>query len=275
MGRAALRALLIAGLFAGVSVGAATAQQADRPPISPDRPTASTSPGTVPYHAFQMESGWTFTRVDNDLLRTDSHGYPELLMRFGFTDRFEARATISGLVLGEDARLGDERIETDGYTDMVFGFKANLVAGSGARPQIGLLVDVSVPTGDPGFTTGYASPFVSVLFESSITDRLLLTYNLGPRFITFDDSDSVRRTFVNLDYVVTLGAAATPRIGVFAEVFGAVPLNEDRRSLHSAQAGVSLLLVNNVMIDARAGAGLSDKAADWLVGAGLSVRLPR
>ncbi len=79
MWRASSRAFPVAGVLVtwvliGLSPALALAQQSGQlPPISTDRPTTSLSPGTVPRHAFQIESGWTFSRVDNDAQRTDTN----------------------------------------------------------------------------------------------------------------------------------------------------------------------------------------------------------
>ena len=85
-----------------------------------------------------------------------------------------------------------------------------------------------------------------------------------------------RSSFV---YSAALGVGLTERLGAFAELFGAEPLDsppgEPSDSAVSADAGLTWLVRPNVQLDLSAGGGLTDATEDWFVGAGISVRWPR
>ena len=61
---------------------------------------------------------------------------------------------------------------------------------------------------------------------------------------------------------------------VFGEAYGALDFGEGYPDRHSVQSGVTLGLRRNLEFDIRGGLGLTDSVPDWLVGAGLSFRLP-
>ena len=123
---------------------------------------------------------------------------------------------------------------------------------------------------EPGYFTQ-----VWGLFANTLTESLGLTYNIGPQFIVLKKDDGTRRTVVDLEYVATLTGAVTERVSLFGEVFGSAPLSEGRRDRHTIQGGFTALLTRNTQIDARVGAGLVENVADWLLGVGFSIRLPR
>ena len=54
----------------------------------------------------------------------------------------------------------------------------------GRRPQLGLLVDVSLPAGDSDFTNDYVIPKVLFLASHTLSERLALTYNAGASLVT-------------------------------------------------------------------------------------------
>ena len=62
--------------------------------------------------------------------------------------------------------------------------------------------------------------------------------------------------------------------GWFAELFGAFALSDARTDRRSAQAGFTYLVGPNFQLDVRAGLGLVENVPDWLVAAGIGVRLP-
>jgi len=66
----------------------------------------------------------------------------------------------------------------------------------------------------------------------------------------------------------------TERLGVFAEVFGTSPIDASTGARNSVDGGLTFLLTEVFQLDVAGGAGISEDADDWFVGAGLSFRLP-
>jgi hypothetical protein len=236
--------------------------------IATDRPTDSASPVLVPRGTLQFELGYKFSRLDVDSGRTDTQSLPDMLARFGINDRVEARVTATGW----DFRSGTEK-RTNGFNDISLGAKVAVSDEGGGRPQLALLADVSLPVGETEFTDDYVIPKVLLLAAHTLTDRLGLTYNLGPSFVTTKMGTGTR-TDTSLNYAVALSGAATGPISLFGELYGAFAFGPDRSDSHSFQVGTTVLISRYFQIDVRGGFGLVESEPDWLAGAGLAFRLP-
>jgi hypothetical protein len=269
-----LPAVLATTLLAGtVAVPAVASDDDDKPapsydPIVTDRPTDSASPVLVPRHTLQIEAGYKFTRLDDESGRTDDQKFPDLLARFGISERVEVRLTATGWTF-LDQTSGTE----NGFNDLSLGAKIALGDERGRRPQMALLADVSLPVGAVGFTDDYVIPKVLFLATHTLTDRVGLTWNLGPSFVTRNREEGTQ-TDVTLNYAVALAAAAGGRVSLFGEVYGAFAFGEDRPDRHAFQAGATVLVTRTFQLDVRAGFGMVDNEPDWLAGAGLAFRLP-
>jgi len=237
-------------------------------PIVTDRPTDSFSPQLLPKGTFQIEAGYKFSQLDDNPGHTDSHEFPDLLARFSINRRFEARLSSPGWTLQESSSS-----KQDGFSDITLGTKIALAEERGHRPQMGLLVDVSLPVGHSDITNDYVIPRVLFLGGSSLTNRLALTYNLGPRFVT-TKKNSDRQTDVDLNYAVALSGSTGGSVSLFGEIYGAFASGDGRPDGHNFQAGATLLLTPTFQLDIRGGFGLVDSVPDWLFGVGIAFRLP-
>jgi len=271
-GRGLLPAILTGTLLAGAATLPAVASEDAPPtpdePLVTDRPTDSASPELVPPRTLQVEVGYRFTRLDDEAGRTDDHKFPDLLARFGISERVEARLTAAGWTF-RDQTSGSQ----NGFNDVSLGAKIALAEERGARPQMALLADVSLPVGGVEFTDDYVIPKVLLLAAHRLSDRFALVYNLGPSFVTAK-KEGTTRTDVTLNYAMALGAGASGRVTLFGELYGAFAFGAARRDRHSFQAGATILLARTFQIDVRAGVGIVDNEPDWLAGAGLAFRLP-
>jgi len=269
----ALLALGLSGFLVATSpmVSAQTNESTVRPPPGPivtDRPTDSASPVLVPRRTFQLEAGYKFSHIGNDSGSIDAQVLPDLLARYGINKRVEARLVAAGWTFesGTDDKA-------TGFNDIGLGAKIALADERGRRPQMGLLVDVSLPVGHNDHTNDYVIPKVLFLGSNSLSDRLGLTYNVGPSFVTADnngDSDSN----VDLNYAVALSGSVGGPFSLFGELYGAFAFGSDHLHRHNLQAGTTILLSRLFQIAIRGGVGLVDNEPDWLVGAGLAFRIP-
>lgn len=247
----------------------AAAQGSPPGPIVTDRPTDSASPVLVPTKTLQVETGYTFNSLDTEPTKTETHQLPELLARFGISDRVEARLFAAGWSLEESSVDSDS-----GFKDVTLGAKIALAEERGRRPQLSLLADVSLPLGAAGFTDDEVIPRVLLLATHSLTDRLALTYNIGPSLVTLE-TDGGTETDVKLGYAVALGAAVGSSVTLFGELFGAFVFAPDEVDSHTFQVGATVLLTRTLQVDVRGGWGAVGDAPDWLFGAGLAFRIPR
>ena len=136
-------------------------------------------------------------------------------------------------------------------------------------PETALLVSLSLPVGESALSSDRINPSFRFLMAHTLTDRLALGYNVGVAWATEEPDQSRRAAF---EYTATLALGLLEDAGVFAEVYGAVPSDED--DVHSFDAGVTWLLRQNLQLDAAGGLGLSEAADDWFLGIGCSYRYP-
>jgi hypothetical protein len=238
-------------------------------PLVTDRPTDSASPELVPRGTFQVELGYKFTRLDTEGGRTDTQELPDLLARFGVSERIEARLTATGWSF-KDLESGEQ----DGFNDVNLGAKIALVDERGKRPQMALLADVSLPVGAVGLTDDYVIPKVLLLATHTLSDSVGLTWNLGPSIVTRKEGDATK-TDVTLNYAVALGAGVGGPFTLFGEVYGNFDFGQGFPDSHTVQAGTTILLGRTWQLDVRGGIGIVENVPDWLFGTGLAFRLPR
>jgi hypothetical protein len=253
-------------------VSAQSSEETGTPPpgtILTDRPTDSASPVLVPPHTFQLEAGYKFSRNEDGLDSIDAQVLPDLLARYGINQSVEARLVAAGLNIKKSADG-----TTTGFSDISLGAKIALADESGARPQMALLVGASLPVGHKDFTSEYVIPEILFLGANSLSDRLGLTYNVGPSFVT-EKSHGGSDTNIDLNYAVALSGSVGGVFSLFGEIYGAFAFGTNRLDRHGFQAGTTILLNPLFQIDFRAGIGQSENENGWLVGAGLALRVPR
>ena len=252
-------------------VSAQPGETTDSPPPGPivtDRPTASASPLVVPHSTFQLETGYKLSRTRDSSGTTNARVLPDLLMRYGINKRVEARVAAAGWTFESGP---NER--ATGFSDISLGAKIALADERGKRPQMGLLVGVSLPTGHSDHTGGTVAPRVLFLGSNSLSDRLGLTYNIGPSLVA-STNNGESDTDSELEYAVALSGPVGGPFSLFAELFGAFTFDSKLLDRHSFQAGTTILLSPRFQIDIRGGLGLVENEPDWLVGAGLAFRVP-
>ena len=264
--------LLFVGLATSTAHSQSTREEKEAPLIA-DRPSESTSALVLPRLTLQFEAGYTFKRRDTDERRVDTQELPDALFRYGVTSRLEARLQVTGWSFSDILTVDGYQIE-DGFNDVSIGATFSLTKGKGWVPALGVLGAVSLPVGETGFTDGYTRPKFLALMDFTPSDRIGLTVNVGPDILRVRDEKKGDKTVTDLRYVATVETIATDRIGLFGEVYGALALNESRKNRLSCQGGITFLLARLFQLDARAGVGVAGNVPDWLVGAGLSFRIP-
>jgi len=264
-----LAGVLASGPLPASAQKAAGTESSPPEPIVTDRPTVGASAEVVPVQSFQLEAGYLFSRSGSNTDATDTHVLPDLLARYGIARAVEVRLVTAGWTIQKTSSG-----EVSGFSDISVGAKIALAEERDARPQMGLLVELSLPSGAEEFTNDYVIPKVLFLGANSLGHRLGLTYNIGPTLVT-EDRNGETDTNIDLNYAVALSRPVGGGATLFGELYGTFAGGSDRSNSHNFQAGITLLLSPVVQIDVRGGVGLSGSELDWLVGAGLAFRVPR
>jgi hypothetical protein len=225
-------------------------------PLEADRPDQTETASVVPHDHFQIESGFSFERA-NSAISTLAH--PSVLCKYGIRDLFEFRLVweIASNSIGQD--------RTTGLNPVAVGFKVRLLEESGITPKTSLIAHVSLPhLASAGFKARYYAPAARLSMQHTLTETLSLGYNLGIEW----DGVSTDPTYI---YTLAAGFSLAEPLGCYAEIYGFAPQSEAAQ--HLADAGLTYLIQNNLMVDISAGIGISSNAPDFFLALGFSVRL--
>ncbi len=249
---------------------------ASDPEFITDRPDQTESAATVAPGYVQVEAGWTLGQEKAGGARRRSHEFPGTLLRTGITPGVELRLGWTGYAWEQD-RMSASEVNRNGVADAELGAKFRLRSESeeGPWPEVAFLVGTSLPVGDGAFSSDRADPSFRLSLGHTLSDRFGVGYNVGMEWESSLDESGRSRTLSHYLYTMVLGVGLTDRLGSFVEVFGEVGASAPGAPAHSVDGGFTYLLRSNLQIDIAAGVGLSDAAADWFLGAGFSIRLPK
>lgn len=248
---------LLLWIFLG---GGATAQTAE--PLVTDRPDFTESAQTVPARRFQLEGGWTTTRMGRD--RDDTFG--ELLLRAGLGKRAELRVGLNSYGIEHTSEGA-----TSGFDDATLGVKIRLASAPSTpnlrRPDVCLIAATSLPTGGANRRDSHLQPEVKLCLGWELSPCAGLSANLN-----YAVPHEQGHSFSQFAAPVSLGYTLTERVGSFLEVFGFAPGGLDGPNRHFANGGLTYLVNGDLQLDIRAGTGVNGAANDYFAGAGVSRR---
>jgi len=224
-------------------------------PLVTDRPDFTESTSAVATGRVQLESGLTFTSGDDDTLEA-----PEALLRIGLADRLELRLEAPSYARSDP---GD-----DGFGDSSLGFKLELADQRGARPALALIGSVGLPTGESDLAADPLQPGAILAASWDLPHELALGLNAGAT----SADDGAGDNFSEYSASAALGFPIAGDLSGFVEYYGLYRSGGGGGPEHVADGGLTYLITPDVQLDVRVGVGLNDRAPDWLVGAGLSIR---
>lgn len=216
--------------------------------ITTDRPDVSEGSATVPLNRLQWEVGGARLRGDARRLSVDN------LLRMGVRQNWELR--LGGVAPVRERANSDRRT---GLSDFVLGLKRHVADERGARPAMGWLLNLKLPTASAGLGNDHMEGNLLWVANKGFSERWELEVNVGPGF-AYDDA-----TFGQAVYAATLShfiPAGERRIRIFGEAFGAIPAARDKRSATFVGAGVQWWINHNVALDVGFQVGLSRLAKE-------------
>jgi hypothetical protein len=256
----AAAALLLAGLLAAPAAAQLSGLE---DPIVADRPDFTEGTSILDTGHFQLEGGYTFTRLGEE----ESHTFGELLLRYGFSQRIELRLEAGSY----------DRIETDGAGERISGFEdpgiglklrltdaATWIPG---QPAVAVVAGTSVPVGDEELTSDAWEPSAVLAFDWELFDLIGLGANLGAAALDGEDG-----RFTQVYWSASGGYGLTERLSGYLEYYGISEDEEGGPSLHYLDAGLTYLIHNDLQVDIRVGRGLNGEDPDDYIGVGAAVR---
>jgi hypothetical protein len=268
------RSLTATGLFGAsngvwpVSEVESSAEGEAEPEFETDRDSFTPSTVTVERSRVMIESAWTY--IDNRDV-ADTNSLPELVLRYGLTDRLELRLGTNFEAGGESnvasTGAGGFSLEVEPgierETQVSYGFKAMLTDQDGWIPESSLLVMGNTPVSGPSHSTQGVFTYVwGWNFENGWKWDSAVRYG-----VTSEDGERHNQFAPSTVLKVPVGEQwdlHAEYFGIFSEGAG------EERQAHYLSPGAAWKIAPNVELGVRVGWGLNDDASKFFSNAGVA-----
>jgi len=238
-----------------------------RDEIETDRDSFTPATTTVGRGLTILESAYTFT---NTRSANEGHSFPELLVRYGFTERLELRLgwnyEVSGLPLGfEDLDLLSAGNQLERASTLSYGLKYKVTDGKEWMPDSALILAGFTPTSGPSTDTQLVATYV---FGWELPNRWKL--DAAFRYATASEEQDHYHEWAPS---VVLKIPVGERINFHAEYFGFFSTGKaEEHTRHYFSPGVHYLVTENLEIGVRVGWGLNDQSEPFFANLGFGWR---
>ena len=220
----------------------------------------------------QVEFGYSFFQNSNEEEVEDSHTTPELMIRFGLTEKLEFRIRYN-----EVWQFGEE--DFNGSEDLQLNFKARTSEQFNLRPESALEFGIGVPSGGVAFSTDEVEFGLDYIYGWKLNSRVefygssgLATNALGE--FAFRPTIPADEEFMLYTQSFAIGAELSERFTAYTEFFGLFTdgFEEDEERPVFFNIGLDFYLSDNMILDVRAGTGVNEDADDLFFGLGGAFR---
>jgi hypothetical protein len=254
--------ILLAGF---VSIVSASSDEQER--LDPDRPHLPEASTTVGKGRMILEGGYTYN--ERAASSFSSHDAPEALLRAGvLADWFEVRIGQNALKLAQTSSGVTSR--SKGLEDLYLGLKFAITRQKRYLPEIAIIPQMTVPTGNHAVTGGRALPGLNIDGTWDIfKNRYGIEFVVGNNRVADDAGHVHLELATGLTNVVQL----THNLEGFGEwdMFKTSD-SSSAPARHYAVGGLVLFVTRNLAVDFRSGTGLNAAANRFLIGAGFAFR---
>jgi hypothetical protein len=236
--------------------------------LETDRDSFTPATTTVDTGRIIFESAYSF--IENRRTAND-HSFPEIVTRFGVTERLELRLGWNyevgggGSVSSGDAGGEEEEPGSRQESQMLYGFKLGLTKQRGWLPQSACIVQATTPTSGP---ESFSDLQLAYIFGWKVFDDWQLDSSL--RYVsTKEEGDHFNQWAPS----VVLKVPVAQRWNVHGEYFG---IFTDGRTIGRNQQyfspGIHYLLTPDCEIGIRVGWGLNQDTPNFFTNVGFGLR---
>ena len=265
--RAGRFVFVVATLAAIACGGAACAQRATgREEFETDRDSFTFAPTTAGQGASILEASYSF--IDNRAA-AEAHSFPELLVRRGIGERFEARLGFNeeagGPGIASGSEFGGEDIETEDESRILYGAKFETTEQTGWLPRSAAIVQGFTPTSGPSNkSTLMVGEAFGWRFSNGWEWTTAIRYGTG-----FAAEDAFSQWAPSTVVKVPVGE----RWNVHAEYFGIVSSGKEvPLDIQYASFGGHVLATEDLEIGLRVGWGLNETSPRFFTNVGVGWR---
>lgn len=239
--------------------------------IATDRPDFVESSATVGKSRFQIETSVAYDTKKSGTLEEDAYTTPTLL-RYGFTDVWEARLETDGAIHYETRETSTSITTLErGATDLSLGVKWHTQDEdeTGTHPAVAWLFHVDVPSGSDSFHGSGMRPSVRMVMEWEFSE----VYSLGIMPGIIHDKYVTGERFTAGIFGIVTGRAWTEKFRTFIEIAASqIAQQKYGGSVITYDIGGAYLITDTVQADMMMSWGASDAAPDFSVTMGLSAK---
>lgn len=239
----------------------------EREPLITDRPDQTESAVTVPAGSWQIETGISLGRDDEEGLESEELNVAATLMRVGLTEILELRLGWEGYFETSAAHDADAH----GVGDANLGFKIALREGEGLSPTAALIATTTVPVGEAPFSSEAWDPSLRLSVSHDLSETVGVGWNLGIARETIENG-TARELATVVFFTATVAFDLSERLGLYLEAFGDTEWDDTNDPNLLFDAGLTYLVHDLLQLDCAAGVGLTDTSLDYFVSAGMSIR---
>jgi hypothetical protein len=228
-----------------------------------DRPGQAESASVMSLKSFQVESGFSFEKVNSDISNII---FNTSLLRYGLAENVELRLGLQYLGYYESLTGGD--IDESGFGPVTVGAKFQLLEESEQSPQLALLSTLAIPnTGNSAFENDNLGADIRINVDYTLNEAMTLGANLGVIWSGAREED-----FAVWMYAAVIGLALSDQVGAYAELYGFLP--GEGKNDHRWDGGLTYAVSDDLQLDFSTGIGLSKVSPDFFISLGLSIRMP-
>jgi len=237
--------------------------------INADRPGIADGSRVIQAGQLQIEIGAQLERRRDGGVRTTTTFVP-LLIRFGVSDRIEARVESNSLTSNETSSPNSPTLRVTGYSPVSIGAKYQLHdSGGDHRRSFGVIARVFAASGSSNFRADRYSGDVRLAADWDFAPQLSLNPNVG----IARQEDDQGRTFTAALGAMTLTYSPTDRISPFVDLGAQSPEARGEGAAIIVDAGLGYTISRDIQLDISAGSGVRGSTpARPFVAVGVSIR---
>lgn len=245
--------LIIATLAISYSASAQFAET-----IRSGRPGQAIGPFSLGAKTVQIQTGLSYQKIEADFFETDILN-ENTVVRWGIGKCFE----LSGVLNWQAGwpEINGVKMSGNGINDTQFGARVAVVQQRGWLPTIGLQGRALLRAQSEAYRRDQIGSTFLLATHNQITDWLAFTTNWG---LTWEGDGEDPNDL----YIWNLSFGLSDRWGGFVEMYGNLINFSD-----NYDAGLSLLINDDLQLDASAGWQGRNNVSDWFVDVGVSWRV--
>jgi hypothetical protein len=234
--------------------------------LETDRDSFTPATSTVARGRLLVESAYSF--IDNRRV-AETHSYPELLLRYGWSDivelRFGANYEIGGAgnpISGNVSDFEEEEKELEEESKILYGAKFFLSKQRGWTPKSSFILQ--------GFTPTYGVSNLTTMSATQVFGWQLRNGWVWDNAFRFATSGFEDDHFNVWSPSTVVKIPLTERLKVHAEYFGAMTAGREQETTqHFFSPGAHYLLTRNFEVGSRFGWGLNEQSPNFFLNVGI------